>query len=160
MIDWSLEGISFGNCNCEHWCPCQFEGLPSHYKCEGFEAFKVTKGHFGDVDLAGVIAATTYAWPGPIFKGGGRKQNIIDINTSEAQREAVSQILKGAETKEAATHWWVFHTMSETVLDDLIQPISFEVDIESRTAKVSIPGLLESVGEPILNLRALKQMPL
>jgi len=28
-------------------------------------------------------------------------------------------------------------------------PIAFEVDIEARTAKVSIPGILESIGQPI-----------
>jgi hypothetical protein len=149
MIDWSIEADSFGNCNCDHWCPCQFEGLPSQYSCEGFEVFHINRGHFGGVDLSGVTAATIYTWPGPIFKGKGTKQNIIDQAANQAQRDAISTILKGGETQQAATHWWVFHKMSETVLEDLVKPISFAVDLENRTATVSIPDLLESTGEPI-----------
>lgn len=39
--------------------------------------------------------------------------------------------------------------MSDTVHDPLFRPIEFEVDIESRTARLAIPGVLESVGQPI-----------
>src|SRR6266699_3641306 len=28
VIDWSIEAISFGNCNCDYFCLCQFEGRP------------------------------------------------------------------------------------------------------------------------------------
>jgi hypothetical protein len=41
--------------------------------------------------------------------------------------------------------------MSATVHDPIIRPIDFEVDIESRTARVSIPALLESAGRPIVS---------
>ena len=32
MIEWHMEGIQYGSCNCDHACPCQFEGLPNHGK--------------------------------------------------------------------------------------------------------------------------------
>ncbi|MCP4800427.1 MAG: DUF1326 domain-containing protein [bacterium] len=38
MIDWYVEGLQFGNCVCAYGCPCQFEALPTHGYCEGFEA--------------------------------------------------------------------------------------------------------------------------
>ncbi len=51
MIDWYIEGPSYGNCNCDWSCPCQFESLPTHGYCEGFEALRIDKGHFSDVRL-------------------------------------------------------------------------------------------------------------
>lgn len=151
MLEWTVKGESYGSCNCDHCCPCQFEGLPTHNACEGFEVFRVTEGHFGDVDLAGVKAAVVYAWPGPVFEGGGTKQAIIDPAATPAQREAISRILRGEETREASNVWWVYHAMSDTVLEDLYLPIEFEMDMDARTARVSIPGYIESVGEPISN---------
>jgi hypothetical protein len=41
--------------------------------------------------------------------------------------------------------------MSSTVREPIFKPIDFEVDIERRTARVSIPTLLESTGRPILS---------
>jgi len=29
-IDWYVEGIEFGSCNCIYACPCQFEALPTY----------------------------------------------------------------------------------------------------------------------------------
>jgi hypothetical protein len=149
MIDWYVEGVEFGNCNCKYGCPCQFEDLPSHGNCQGFEVLRIDKGHFGEVDLVGLNAALVYAWPGPVFEGKGTMQAIIDERANERQRDALKTILHGGETKEAATHWWVYHAMSSTVHPTLFKPIQFEIDVEARTAKVVIPGVLESTGRPI-----------
>lgn len=149
MIDWYIEGPSYGNCNCDWACPCQFESLPTHGNCRGFEVLRIDKGHFGDVKLDGLKAAMFYAWPGPIFEGQGELQAVIDENADDAQREALLAILKGEHTNEAATHWWVFHAMSETIHDTLYKPIEFEVNIEARTARVVIPDVVESLGSPI-----------
>ena len=40
--------------------------------------------------------------------------------------------------------------MSE-VLETLVAPIEFSVDVEARTAKLVIPGLIESTGSPIVD---------
>jgi hypothetical protein len=148
-VDWYVEGIEFGNCNCRYGCPCQFEDLPSHGTCEGFEVVRIDKGHFGDTDLSGLKAALIYAWPGPVFEGNGEMQAIIDERADEAQRKALKTILHGGETDEAATHWWVYHAMSSTVHDPLFKSIDYEVNLEARTARVSIAGVLDSTGEPI-----------
>ena len=149
QIDWRIEGIEFGNCNCEWSCPCQFEALPSEGHCKGFEAVQIAKGHFGDTDLSGLRAAMIYAWPGPIFEGNGEMQIVIDERADARQRKGLDTVFRGGETKEAATHWWVYHAMSKTVHETLYKPIEFECDIEARTARVRIPGLLASTGEPI-----------
>ena len=132
-VDWYVEGPSYGNCNCGYSCPCQFEELPTHGDCRGFEVLEVTKGHFGDTDLAGTKAALMYAWPGPIFEGKGEMQVIIDPSATQAQRDALEKIFQGKETEDEATHWWVFHAMCDTVHDTVLAPIDYSVDIDERT---------------------------
>jgi hypothetical protein len=149
MIDWYLEGIEFGSCNCSYGCPCQFEALPTHGDCRGFEVLRIDRGHFGELPLEDLAVAVLYAWPGPIFEGNGELQVIVDERASPRQREALLRILVGEETEEGATHWWVYRAMSSRVHQPLIKPIAYQVDLEARTARVSIPGVLESVGRPI-----------
>jgi len=149
MVDWYVEGCAFANCNCAYGCPCQFEALPTYGNCKGFEVVRIDKGHFGDVDLSDLSVAVLYAWPGPIFEGKGRMQAIVDERADERQRAALCAILHGEETQDAATHWWVFRTMSDIVYETLFERIVFEVDIDARTARAQIPGVLESTGRPI-----------
>jgi hypothetical protein len=151
MVDWYVEGVQFGNCNCVYACPCQFEALPTHGNCRGFEVLRIDKGHFGDVRLEGLKAAVLYAWPGPIFEGKGEMQAIVDIRADARQREALVKILHGEETEEAATHWWVFKAMSDKIHEPLFKPIEYEIDIEKRTARLVIPGVIESAGRPIIS---------
>jgi len=147
--DWLIEGVSFGNCNCDYGCPCQFESLPTGGSCRGFEVFEIDKGHFGDTPLDGLRAAVIYDWPGPIFEGKGQLQVIIDERATPAQREALNTILHGGETEEAANHWWVFAAMSDTHHPPLYAPIELDVDIDGRTARATVPGLVAAEGRPI-----------
>ena len=149
MIEWNVEGIQYGTCNCDHACPCQFEGLPNHGHCQGFDVIRVDRGRFGDVDLQGVVAAAIFAWPGAVFEGKGQMQLVIDDRASEAQRHAMEQVLRGEETVEAGTHWWVFAAMCDTVHETLVRRIDYEVSLEDRTASVHIDGILESRAESI-----------
>ena len=148
-VDWYVEGPSFGNCNCGYSCPCQFEEDPTQGDCRGFEVMEITKGHFGDVDLTGVKMGVVYAWPGPIYKGDGEMQLIIDEAASEEQRSALETVLTGGETDDEATHWWVFRAMCPTLHDTIYAPIEMDADMEARRAKVRIGDVLTSEGRPI-----------
>jgi hypothetical protein len=151
VTDWYVEGIKFGNCNCDYACPCQFESKPNHGHCHGIEIIRIDKGHFGDVTLDGLCTVVQYQWPGPVYEGKGEMQAIIDERATAAQRHALAAILHGRETKQAATHWWVFHAMSDTVHEPLFKPITLEVDVDARQARAHIPGILEASGRPILS---------
>jgi hypothetical protein len=151
MVDWYVEGVAFGSCNCDYGCPCQFERRPTRGHCHGFEVLRIDRGRFGEVPLDGLRAALLYAWPGAIFEGNGAMQAIIDERADARQRQALTTILHGGETEEAKTHWWVFHAMSSTVHEPLFAPIEFAVDVEARRARVAIPGVLEATGRPIVS---------
>lgn len=151
MIDWYVEGISFGSCNCDYGCPCQFERRPTHGTCHGFEVLRIERGRFGDVSLDGLHLAVLYAWPGAIYEGDGTMQAIIDERADERQRHALATIVHGGETEEAKTHWWVFRAMSSTVHEPIFASIELELDIDKRRARVAIPGVLESTGRPIVS---------
>ncbi len=49
------------------------------------------------------------------------------------------------------TMWSVYAAMTTTILDPLFKPIDFEVDVDARTARLSVPGVIEGSGEPIRN---------
>ncbi len=148
-VDWYIEGVEFGSCNCGYGCPCQFESRPTEGHCRGFEVIRIDNGHFGALRLAGLSAALLYAWPGPIYEGNGEIQAIIDERANAEQRSALETVLYGGETDEGRTHWWVYRAMSSTVHPPIFKPIEFDVEIEARTARVVIPGLLEATGRPI-----------
>lgn len=149
MIDWYIEGIEFSNCNCAYGCPCQFEALPTQGHCRGFEVLRIDRGHFGPLLLDKLAVALIYAWPGPIFEGNGELQVVLDARASPEQQAALLKILMGEETDDGATHWWVYRAMSSRVHEPVVGAITFEVDLEARTARIDIPGVLQSVGRPI-----------
>ena len=53
MIDWSIEAVSFGNCNCDYFCPCQFN--------QGHAA--ALKSAASTVGISGIASSTGFAMP-------------------------------------------------------------------------------------------------
>jgi hypothetical protein len=151
MVDWYIKGREIVNCNCDYGCPCQFNALPTTGSCEAAVGYVIDEGKFGEVSLDGIKAAMVAQWPGPIHEGGGTIQIILDDGCSEAQCDALLKIMKGEETEPMKTMWSVFAAMTDTFLDPIVKPIDFDLDIEERTGRVSIPGVFETNAEPIRN---------
>ncbi len=149
--DWSIRGPELATCNCNWGCPCQFNSLPSHGDCRAAVAGRIDEGHFGEVRLDGLHWAALLAWPGPIHEGNGEVQPIVDERADARQREALLKIMAGEETEPGATFFNVFAATFSRVHDPLFLPIEFEADIESRTGRFAVPGVVEAVGEPIRN---------
>lgn len=149
--EWRIKGKEFGNCNCSYGCPCQFNALPTHGFCCAAVGYEIEQGHFGDVKLDGLRSAGIYKWPGPVHEGGGTMQLIVDKRADAKQRDALLKIMSGQETEDMATMWWVYSAMSPNKLEPIFEAIDFEVDVDARRAKLVIPGVVESVGEPIKN---------
>lgn len=150
-VNWNFDAIEILTCNCDWGCPCQFNAMPTHGDCRASGAFRIEKGQFGETSLDGVTFAFLAAWPGAIHQGNGQAQLIIDESTNEAQRKAVEAIFRGEETEPGGTIFNVFSNVIDTYHDTIVAPIQFEADIEARTAKFSVPGIVEAQGEPIKN---------
>lgn len=148
--NWRIRGPEFTTCNCAWGCPCQFNALPTHGHCKGFMAVRVDKGHFGDVRLDGLCWAGMVSWPGAIHEGNGTLQWIIDERADGKQREALVSILTGQEAAPG-TFFQIFNAVVSTTHEPLFKPIEFDIDINRRTARAVISGLLEARGEPIRN---------
>lgn len=151
MIPWELKMTEFVNCNCAFGCPCQFNALPTHGDCQGIAGFVVTEGYFGDTDMAGVKAVAILQWPGAVHEGNGSVEAIVDESATDAQREAILKVMTGQETTPMATVFSVYASTMTTVHEPRFAPIEFEVDVENRTSRLSVPGLIEGIGEPIRN---------
>ncbi len=148
---WTIRGVEYGNCNCDYGCPCQFNSPTTHGNCEGVLAGHIAEGHHGDTRLDGLDFAMMFWWPGEIKDGNGRQQVIIDERADDAQRAALRRIVHGEDTVPGATHFSVYNSMVSEVLETLYAPIDLEIDVDARTARLSVAGVVESTGSPIIN---------
>jgi hypothetical protein len=150
-VEWRVRAIEFANCNCAYGCPCQFNSLPTNGNCHAAAAWQVEEGRFGAVRLDGLRAVGLYNFPGPVHEGNGTMQVIVDERADAAQRDALVRILTGQDTDDMATMWWVYSAMSPHKLAPLYRPIEFDVDVDARRGRFRVPGIVETVGEPIRN---------
>lgn len=148
--DWSLQGQWLKNCTCAWGCPCDFNARPTHGECKGFLGMRITQGHFGSVRLDGLAFFVVVAFPGPLHEGNGEAQAILDERATPAQREALGEILSGRHSAEGS----LFHIASLIITrmhEPVFAPIEMEFDRDGRTARLRIPGVLESDVQPIRN---------
>lgn len=151
MTPWEVKMDEFINCNCAYGCPCQFNARPTHNTCYAVGGFVIHEGHYGETDLAGVKMAAVLHWPGAVHEGNGSVEAIVDATASDAQREAVLKIMTGQDTEPMTTMFSVYASTMTTVHEPHFAPIDFEVDVENRTARLNVQGLIESTGQPIRN---------
>jgi hypothetical protein len=148
--DWRLKGDWIKNCNCAFGCPCDFLAPPTHGNCEAVLGMRIERGHFGGTTLDGLSFVVTASWPGPLHEGNGTVQAIIDERATPEQRDALFQILSGKHAAEG-TLFHIFSLIVSKMLDPIFAPIAFAFDLDGRTARVSIPGVLETESRPIRN---------
>lgn len=147
--EWMMKGEYLKNCNCAPGCPCDFWASPTHHKCEGMSAMRVREGHFGSTRLDGLIWAATYHWPGPLHEGNGTLQPYVLDSATADQRDALLTIMSG----QAGNAWFeVLASVVSTVLEPKFVPIEFSFNLDTRAARVNIPGELETETEPIKNI--------
>ena len=147
---WRLRGKWIKNCSCDAGCPCDFWSEPTRHICEGMLGMEIDDGNFNDISMKGVKFVVAYKWPGPLHEGNGTVQPFFDVKTTPEQRDALGKILLG----QAGNAWFeVIASLVTTVLEPKVAPIYFEHDMKNVRAKVTIPGILETVTEPIKNIK-------
>jgi len=144
VTDWYMEGPWIKNCNCDPGCPCDFNVDPTHGFCEGLIGMKIDKGHFGDVDLSGVIWGGVVHWDGPIHMGNGEMQPFVDSATTDEQRDALFQALSG---EHGDTLFQIVAAVCPTVHEPIVAPAEFDFDLEERTARLTIGDMVETESE-------------
>ena len=150
QAEWRLEGEWMKNCNCAFGCPCDFNANPTNGDCKGLLGMRITKGHFKSTKLDGLTFFAVVSFPGALHLGNGQLQPIIEERASPEQREALFSIMSGQNSAEGT----LFHIVSLIVSkmhDPIFAPITFQFDKAARTARLVIPGVLESEVEPIKN---------
>jgi len=146
-IKWRMKGQYIKNCNCIATCPCDTVGVPYPHKgCEGMGGMHIVEGHFGKTRLSGLNWIRTMWWPGPVHEGNGHLQLFIDQKATQAQRDALLQILSG----KGGNPWFeILASVVTKVYEAQFVPITFEFDKRKRKARVVVPGFLETVSAPL-----------
>lgn len=152
MTYWEFKGRELINCTCEYGCNCQFNALPDKGHCHAVAGIQVDEGRHGDTRLDGLTIAALFKWPGAIHEGHGEALAFVDERADQRQREALLRIMTGQDTDPMATVFAVFATTIETMHEPVVTPIAFEVDVDGRRGRLSIPNYVEMTGEPIRNV--------
>jgi hypothetical protein len=83
---WQFTATVAESCSCTVSCPCNFGGRPNRTPCQGNRLISITKGHFGDVDLAGVSFLVT-------FELGSWSKIYVNDTVTDAQKSAADALL-------------------------------------------------------------------
>jgi hypothetical protein len=148
---WLFKSDTYDNCNCAVNCGCQFNLPSTHGYCQSAFVGNLVEDHFNDTPLAGLKWAGLYKWPGEIAEGNGKRQIIIDVRADAAQRVALETIISGGACQPLSNVFSVFASTCSEFCETLFLPISLEANLELRTARVDIPGIMSSNSRPIIN---------
>jgi hypothetical protein len=143
-----MKGEEAGGCNCAWGCPCQFNALPTHGRCEGFVTVRVAEGYFGELGLDGIRFAMAFSFPGAVHEGNGTLQLIVDERSTVDQRDAIAAITSGGQ---GGAIFEIFAAVAPHRPQPVAASINIEADRERRTATISLPGMVEYRAEPIKN---------
>lgn len=151
MTYWEFTGRELVNCTCEYGCPCQFTGLPDKGHCYAVAGIQIDQGKFGDTPLDGLKLGAIFKWPGPIHEGNGEALAFVDERANDDQRTALLKIMTGQDTDPFATMFAVYASTVTKMHDPVFTAIEFEVDVDGRQGRFSVPGYVEMTGEPLRN---------
>ena len=143
MTPWEMNFDYIETCNCPPNCPCPFTGAPStdYGGCHLMMGFHIVHGTYGSTSLNGLNAILVAEVPGNMRAGGYRTGVLVDDRGDPDQQAAMKAIFSGKaggvfEGVDALTVEWLGVDAA---------PVKFS----TRTAKASIPGVLELAYAPI-----------
>lgn len=98
-----IAGRTTDLCSCQTPCPCAFGQTPTGGTCAGMFCFDIQEGEYENVSLAGTraIFANTFSG-GPWMDGNFTAALILDANSTDEQREALTTIFSGKAGGDAA----------------------------------------------------------
>jgi hypothetical protein len=147
---WFWKGKWLEYCSCDWGCPCESNAPPSRGHCDGAVAMHIDEGYYGDVKLDGITIVATFFFPRALHHKGGHMQPILPASTTPEQRDAIFKIMSG-EGQPPNSLFPIFHAVVETIHEPQFTEIVFEWDIDKRTARIDVPGIVRARTEPIRN---------
>ncbi len=146
---WKIRGQVILACNCDYGCPCNFNGLPTTGKCEGYWNWHIEQGDFGGVSLSGLNLSVAVNWPGAIHEGNGQALVVLDESANERQRHALRTLVSG----QAGGPWKIIGTTIAKVNGPEYAPFQVSVDDYSSSVKAGsyITLQMQPVRNPVTN---------
>jgi hypothetical protein len=151
MTYWEFKGRELVNCTCDYGCSCQFNGMPDKGHCYAVSGIQIDEGFHGQTRLDGLKIGAIFKWPGAVHQGNGEALAFVDERADEQQREALVKIMLGEDTDPFATMFAVYASTVTKLHPPVFTTIDFEVDVDRRRGRLSVPGYVEMTGEPIRN---------
>ncbi len=131
-------------CNCDWGCPCNVNARPTKGFCQGGWIWQIDGGQADNVDVAGLGAAVFARWPGAIHEGGGRATCYVDGRAGDAQRAALTRMLRG----ELGGPWGVF-IKTYALAPPVFAP--FDISLEQYASRATIGDVVELAFDKIRN---------
>jgi hypothetical protein len=144
MSDWHLNGTIIIACNCDFGCPCNFNARPSRNKCEGGWVWAISDGSIRGVRVDGLGIAVYADWPGAIHEGGGRAVSYLDDHADDAQRDALTRLLRG----EFGGPWGIFKNTYELAQP---QPAAFDIQFADYDTRLKVGDAVQLELQKIRN---------
>jgi len=125
---------------------------PTHGDWTGPVGFQIDEGHCAGASPAVLSVVSTFYSPGAIHHGEGVLQPINDERASDEQKDSLFFIyIMSGEDPPAGTMFQSFSVIIEKVETLLFAPITFEWDLDKRSAKIEVPEAVRARSEPIRN---------
>jgi hypothetical protein len=144
-VAWKLKGTVVVACNCDFGCPCNFNALPSHGKCEGGWTWHIEEGAFGDTSLDGLNFSVFVNWPGAIHEGGGEAVILVDERADDAQRDAIATLVDGGVGGPWGILAWTWPTVHGP------KPVPYELELDGINSRLKAGTSVEIESGPIKN---------
>lgn len=132
---WWMRGATFGPCNCDWGCPCNFDAPPTYGHCDGVYVWVVREGRYADISLDGLSFAWAAHSPGPLHEGNVTAVLLVDERATDEQRAALENLWRSGTS---GPPFDIFASVTSTWLDPVFAP--FEVELDGINTRALIAG--------------------
>ncbi|MGH9325924.1 MAG: DUF1326 domain-containing protein [Terriglobia bacterium] len=124
---WHLKGEGLVCCPCRTPCPCRSNAPPTYGHCENAGFTHISRGHYGNISLAGISFVTVYDSMNP-----RRSSSVfyIDQSATAEQVVALERLMQS------------FTPLQPAFLNVQRSRILYHISADKRTYGVRIPGIL------------------
>lgn len=149
-----IAGRATDLCSCHTPCPCAFGQTPTGGTCAGVWSFDIQEGEYENVNLAGtrVIFADVFSG-GPWMNGNFTAALILDANSSQEQRDALTNIFTGKAGGDGADLMALVGDMKGV----FVAPIDYKMTTDGEIT-VRAGDLAEAGGEVLRGLNGTSEI--